>query len=381
MEHRYLSILLTMLMSMMGVKTIAHDIEVVNTDGITIYYVWIKYADGGINKTGLFVSSKGGGIPSSESDASYSGNIVIPESVEYNGKTYSVRGIEEYAFGFCCDLTSVIIPNSLTSIGKCAFWGCSGLNSINIPNSVEIIGVDAFKNCSGLTSITIPRSAGSIGIPEGDSSGKSYNVFRGCSSLTSIIVEDGNKKYDSREECNAIIVSTYSTPGPTMEDGSSTQESVLTGAELVTGCMNTSIPNSVTSIGISAFEGCSGLISIMIPNSITSIKEDAFFGCKGITDVYCYAEEVPNAFNTSFDNTTTQKAVLHVPTSAIEMYSVTEPWSHFKEIVALEENPDAMIEAKQEYDSNEVYYNLTGRKVMYPQKGIYIKNCKKIIMK
>ena len=96
------------------------------------------------------------------------GDLVIPESVVYNGVTYSVTAIygiynNNGAFASCSGLTSVIIPNSVTSIGSYSFSGCIGLTSITIPNSVTSIGSYAFSGCSGLISITIPSSVTSIG--------------------------------------------------------------------------------------------------------------------------------------------------------------------------------------------------------------------------
>ena len=113
-----------------------------------------------------------------KSSGSYSGAVVIPESVEYEGVSYAVASIGEQAFYYCYGLTSVTIGNSVTSIGDDAFIGCSKLTSVSIPNSVTSIGNFAFENCSGLTSVTIPNSVTSIG----------DNAFKGCSGLTSVTI-------------------------------------------------------------------------------------------------------------------------------------------------------------------------------------------------
>ena len=200
----------------------------------------------------------------------------------------SVTSIGDYAFMYCSNLKSVTIPNSVTSIGDNAFYGCNGLTSIIveegntyydsrdncnaiietksntlifgckntiIPNSVTSIDSSAFQDCSVLTSVIIPNSVTSIG----------DNAFYGCNGLTSIIVEEGNTYYDSRDNCNAIIETKSNT--------------------LIFGCKNTIIPNSVTSIGSSAFKGCRSLESLTIPNSVTSIGSSAFEGCKRLESV------------------------------------------------------------------------------------------------
>ena len=138
----------------------------------------------------------------------YSGDIIIPSSVTYEGTTYSVTTIGEDAFMSCLNLTSVIIPNSITAIGNSAFSacgfttitipnsvitignsafaGCLGLTSVTIPNSVTAIGEDAFEMCSGLTSVIIPNSVTVIG----------ERAFAACDGLISILVESGNTVYD-----------------------------------------------------------------------------------------------------------------------------------------------------------------------------------------
>ncbi len=243
------------------------------------------------------------------------------------------------------EITDLVIPNSVTSIGELAFRDCSGLTSITIPNSVTSIGNYAFDGCSGLTSVTIGNSVTSIG----------DFAFSWCSSLTSIKVESGNSKYDSRNNCNAIIETTTNTLITGCKNTVIPNNVTSIGSEAFYGCSgltsvtipnsvtsigggafygcsgltSVTIPNSVTSIGNSAFSYCSGLTSIIIPNSVTSIGNYAFSGCSGLKDVYCYAENVPSTDSHAFDSSPIASATLHLPAVSLEAYSTTEPWSNF----------------------------------------------------
>ena len=137
---------------------------------------------------------------------SYSGDIVIPESITYKNRPFNVTSIGDYAFSSCKGLTSITIPNSVTGIGRWAFSECSGLTEITIPNSVTNIGQYAFQSCRGLTSVTIPNSVTSIG----------KEAFRDCTGLTSITIPNSVTKigYDAFNGCNNIetVVSLNPTP-------------------------------------------------------------------------------------------------------------------------------------------------------------------------
>ena len=213
-------------------------------------------------------------------------DLVIPNSV---------NSIGDYAFYNCSGLTSITIPNSVTSIGVWAFCGCSGLTSVTIPNSVESIGNYAFWGCSGLTSVTIPNSVTSIG----------NSAFRDCSGLTSVTIPNSVKSIEN-----------YAFSG-------------------CSGLTSVTIPNSVKSISDYTFHHCTGLTSVTIGNSVTSIGDYAFRNCSKLLDVYCYAEYEPSTNSHTFEGSCPENATLHVPAGSIDFYNSTEPWSSFREIVAL----------------------------------------------
>ena len=270
-------LLLTTLSSM---AANAHDIEVPNGDGVTIYYNFTN------DSTELEVTYRGDNYIPFE----YTGNVIIPEEVTYMNRIYkvtsignwtfydcglisitipnSVTSIGENAFAFCSCLTSVTIPNSVTSIGKKAFYGCFGLTSVTIPNSITSIGDYAFAHCSGLTSIVIPNSVTSIG----------DNAFYSCSGLTSVTIGNSVTSIEAGafSECSSLTSVTIPNSVTSIGEWAFSYCSGLTSV---------TIPNSVTSIEAGTFEYCSRLSSIIIPNSVTSIGENAFAFCSCLTSV------------------------------------------------------------------------------------------------
>ena len=222
-------------------------------------------------------------------------NVTIPNSV---------TSIGEYAFYYCTDLASVTIPNSVTSIGEYAFCYCTGLTSVTIGNSVTSIGSSAFQGCSGLTSVTIPNNVTSIG----------NAAFRNCSGLTTLNFNAINCNYS-----NFYYLSDhpfYNSPITTINIGDSVQRIPVYFACNLESLTSVTIPNSVTSIGNSAFNGCSGLTSVTIGNSVTSIGIYAFSGCTNLRDVTSLAVTPPTLGTTVFS----AAGILKVPCGSLSAY-------------------------------------------------------------
>lgn len=231
----------------------------------------------------------------------YSGDLVIPETVTYDGVTYTVTAIGNYAFSYCNNLKSATIPNSITSIRDGAFMGCSALETVMIDNASTPIGFQAFTNCYNLTTVDLGNAITSIDtgvfincfklldveIPNTVISINRYafnncvsmtnlripgsvtfidkTAFQDCANLTSITVDSNNPNYDSRDNCNALIETSTNM--------------------LITGSSSTIIPNSITSINDYAFSSCQGLTNIRIPNSVITLGNWAFSNCKDLTGV------------------------------------------------------------------------------------------------
>ena len=189
----------------------------------------------------------------------------------------SVTSIGDYAFGGCNGLTDITICSYITNIGKEAFMH-SGLTSIIIPDSITSINENVFYGCSRLTSIQIGSCVTSI----------DKEAFYGCSELTSITVAEGNTKYHVTDNClietasKTLVLGCKSSVIPTDGSVTSIGNYAFGGCNILTSY---TIPNGIKSIGNSAFSGCSGLTSITIPDSVTSIGDYVFYNCRGLTSI------------------------------------------------------------------------------------------------
>lgn len=178
-------------------------------------------------------------------------------------QTSQLKYIGGYAFQNCYKIASIEIPSSVTGLSNSAFAGCSGLTKVNsstsgecnLPSGLKSISSGGFSACTKLTSVIVSSTVTAI----------TASVWEGCTGITSMTVDSNNSTYDSRNNCNAIIKTSTN--------------------ELVEGCNYTVIPDSVTSIGSSAFRRCSGMTNIDIPGSVTKISTSAFTYCSGLTSV------------------------------------------------------------------------------------------------
>ena len=287
----------------------------------------------------------------------------------WSGLKSSIRlggGIKEIpldAFRHCTGLTSISIPNSVTSIGEGAFSYCTGLTSISIPNSVTAIGSNAF-NQSGLTSITLPNSittieSGTFSYCKGLTSFIIPNsvttigdaVFYLCDALTSVTIGksvkfiDGKAFYgcsgltevhipDLAAWCKTIYDEKYGVNNPV----NYAHHLYLNGKEVT----DLVIPNDVDSIGSYAFQGGSSITSVTFPSSVKAIGKGAFSGCSSIEEVRSMIRE-PFAISDVFDRQRYANATLYVPRGTKSKYEATDGWKEFRKIVEMDDQPQGDV--------------------------------------
>ena len=330
----------------------------------------------------------------------YSGIIVIPETVEYEGRKFKVTSIAEDAFYSCESLTSITIGNNITKIGS--FYACKKLNSITIgknvneiqmsaffdclnlkyvyihdlaqwcnikfvnnysnplhrahrlflnneeikdlviPNTITSINQLAFYSCSSLKSVTIPSSITQIG----------YDAFEGCTGIESVYITDlvawcniyfNDDKSNPLYYANHFYISENEVNDLVIPNNI---ESIKINSFSHSKSISTVIiPNSVISIEKNAFKECTNLRCVTLGNNVKNIDEGAFQTCKNLEEVFCYSDQPPLCKTHFYGDLLTvnpfkesyiEYATLHVPAESVNAYKGTEPWKLFGTIVAIE---------------------------------------------
>lgn len=211
----------------------------------------------------------------------YSGEVVIPSSVTYEGIEYSVTQIGQSAFEGCVNLTSVTIPNNVKQISSYAFSGCSNISNVILPSGVAKISDGMFDGCKSLISVVLPEGVTQIG----------SKAFSECSRLASISIPESVTRIENEAFFGCSSLTNILIPKKVVEIGSSAFERCI-------GLTSITLPNGVKSVGDFAFRDCIGLTSIILSDSLTQLYCGVFYGCKSLTsiilpdDVNCIGSEV-----------------------------------------------------------------------------------------
>lgn len=200
--------------------------------------------------------------------SNYKGDIVIPESIDYDGKSYKVNTIGEGAFYYCSDIQSISIPRSVEKIEDYAFAGCEGIKAISIPEAVSSLGEESFSGCRNLTSIILPRKIGRL---------PSY-CFQNCVNLISVDMQSDTIRIEKGAFFNCSKLSEINFPKilKTLGDFAFSKCNDL---------ISVNLPEGLTKIGTKAFEGCANLAKVSIPEGVRSLGMGVFWNCPLLTQV------------------------------------------------------------------------------------------------
>lgn len=352
----------------------------------------------------------------------YEGDVVIPETVEYDGVVCTVKKIDDSAFSYDTKLTSISIPKTVTELGSYAFEDCKNLKTVIIDNLEFWCAINIGHNANPLQNaehlIVGGKEIIDLVIPETITS-ITDRAFHGYKGLKSVTIGDFVSYIGDYAFCNCTELKIAKISGANVEIGryafyectSLAELTLLEGVSKIGnycfyGCTSLSkftLPEGITEIGSYCFSGCNEITHLSIPNSVISIKDYAFRECKNLktikigsglkyigtssfsrctelTDLYCFAENPPtmvhgiyhdnlNPFNYSY----AEYATLHVPETSVSAYLNNKIWNIFGKIVALTSDETDIQYVKNNSNVSEcVRYTLGGQVLKSAQKGINI---------
>ena len=275
------------------------------------------------------------------SNGSFVGAANIPSTVTDGTTTFTVTGIDSFAFYNCAGLTSVSLPSSITTIDTRAFSDCANLNSINIPTSVTTLGSQVFVNCTSLTTVSIPDSVTSIGAA----------IFANCTNLTSVSIGNSITTIPQGMFSGCSHLTSVTIPN-------SVTSIANVAFNACTSLTSLSLPNSITSIGNNAFGSCSNLTSFTLPASITFIDEYAFAFCNQLTS-FTANLNTPLTINANvFAGVTQSNCTLYVPSGSVVAYQAAPVWQNFAPINPILSNSNFSIENNLSFYPNPIQNDL-----------------------
>ena len=295
----------------------------------------------------------------------YSGDVVIPSTVNSDGNTYTVSYVTDNAFARCSDLKSVVLPNTIKKMGLYVFEDCTNLTSVTLPNDIEELGNLLFAGCISLPSVTIPGSVKKIG----------PSAFSECNSMKTITIPPSVIEIDDWAFCYGEGLTEITIPSTVKRLGKGVfldcrnlkKVELPTSideleSEMFEGCTSMEtlvIPDNYEIIGKYAFSGCYKMTSITIGSKITSIGDKSFTMCKRLKEIVSRIEDPFDVSNVDFPEEIYDQAVLYVPVGTVDKYKATEGWKRFFKIVEIGTIIPCKINVEINADGGHIEYNQT----------------------